>query len=101
MEDEEHISRLFWEAAAHSAQKAEDVHKVFSILVGATLQYRDRVLASSGTVVKVEDVRTALKGLMPALATGQIPVMDNKLGLGLLKIWLEELSTLGYPRIHF
>ncbi len=99
--EEEHISRLFMEAAEHSAQKTDDVRKVFSLLVSSALRYRDHVLASSGTIVTVGDVREALKRLIPALATGQIPDADNKLSLGLLKIWLQELSTLGYPRIHF
>lgn len=98
---EEDISRLFLKAAEHSAQKTDDVRKVFSILVGSALRYRDHVLASSGTVVTVGDVREALKRLVPALATGQIPDTGSTLCLDLLKIWLQELSTLGYPRIHF
>lgn len=99
--EEEHISGLFLQAAGHSAQKADDVRKVFSILVSSALRYRDHVLASNGTVVTVGDVRGALNRLMPALATGQIPETDNKRCLGLLKIWLQELSTLGYPRIRY
>jgi hypothetical protein len=99
--EEEDISTLFLQAARHSAQKSDDVKKVFSILVGSALRYRDHVLTSNGTVVTVGDVREALKRLVPALATGQIPETDNQLSLGLLKIWVQELATLGYPRIHF
>ncbi|MEW6664733.1 MAG: hypothetical protein AB1512_05870 [Thermodesulfobacteriota bacterium] len=99
--EEEHIARLFMDAAKHSAQKTDDVRRVFSLLVGSALRYRDHVLASSGRIVTVGDVREALKRLVPALATGQIPETDNQLSLGLLKIWLDELSTLGYPRIQF
>lgn len=99
--EEEDISRLLLQAAEHTTQKTDDVRKVFSILVGCTLRYRDHVLTSDGAVVTVGDVRDALKRLVPALATGQIPETDNPLSLNLLKIWVEELAELGYPRIHF
>ncbi len=65
--------------------------RVFSILVEATLRYRDDMLASKGTVVTVGDVRTSLSWLVPVLATGEIPETDNQISLGLLKLWIQEL----------
>jgi hypothetical protein len=98
--DEETINELFQEAAVHTAQKAEDVRLVFSILVGGSLRYRDHVLRSTGRVVTVEHVRTALKWLVPVMATGETPEANDDISLGLLKTWVEELSSLGYPKVH-
>ncbi len=97
--DEERIGELFMKAAEHASQKTEDVRLVFSILVGSSLRYRDDVLRSTGKTVTVEHVRTALKWLVPALGTGELPVTRNDISLGLLKLWVEELSALGYPKI--
>jgi len=97
---EKTINSLFLEAAEHAAQRTEDVRVVFSILVEASLRYRDHVMQTTGQVVTVEHVRTALKWLVPVLATGELPLERNDVSLGLLKIWVEELSTLGYPRVH-
>lgn len=85
--------------AEHSAQNTGDVRSVFSLLVQSTLRYRDHVLESTGATVTVEDVRTALGWLVPSLVMGQIPETDNKLRLGLLNIWLDELKILGHPAI--
>ncbi|MBN1104367.1 MAG: hypothetical protein JXL84_13195 [Deltaproteobacteria bacterium] len=99
--EEEHITRLFLKAAQHSVQKGDDVGRVFALLVKSTLLFRDHILQSTGQTVTVEDVRTSLKWLVPSLATGQLPQTDNKLRLDLLKLWLDELRNLGYPKIHF
>lgn len=99
--DEEEITKLFLQVAEFSTQKGDDVRRVFSILVKSTLQFRDHILESTGRTVTVEDVRTSLKWLVPSLATGQLPQTDNKLSLDLLKLWLDELRNLGYPKIHF
>lgn len=66
--------------------------EVFAALVKSTLAYRDRLLSSQGTVVTVEDVRTALDWLVPALASGQLPETESETRLGLLKVWLQELG---------
>lgn len=99
--DEEDIKRLFREAAGYESQRPEDVQRVFSILVSASLRYRDHVMESTGEVVTVEHVRTALKWLIPALAIGQPPETENEISLGLLKIWVEELAKMGYPKVYF
>jgi hypothetical protein len=99
--DEHEITKLFLQVAELSTQKGDDVRRVFSILVKSTLQFRDRILESTGKTVTVEDVRTSLKWLVPSLATGQLPQTDNSLSLDLLKLWLDELRNLGYPKIHF
>ncbi len=74
-------------------QDTDATRQVFSILIRATLKYRDDTLASRGVVVTVEDVRTSLNWLVPALATGNIPAIDNEVSLGLLKQWLSELKS--------
>ena len=74
-----------------SGQDTDDVRQVFSSLVRTTLEYRDRVLASGGIVVTVEDVRWSLDLLVRALETGSMPGADNEISLELLNIWLREL----------
>lgn len=97
---EEEIDRLFMEVAEHAAQRTEDVRMVFSILVEGSLRYRDHVMETTGKVVTVEHVRTALKWLVPVLATGERPEQENDLSFGLLALWLDELAALGYPRVR-
>lgn len=98
--EEEGIDRLFMEAAEHAAQRTEDVRMVFSILVEGSLRYRDHIIETTGKVTTVEHVRTALKWLVPVLATGERPKQANDLSLGLLALWVEELAALGYPRVR-
>jgi len=97
---EKGLNSLFLKAAEHAAQKTEDVRVVFIILVEGSLKYRDHVMETTGQVITVEHVRTALKWLVPVLATGELPLERNDLSLGLLKLWVEELSALGYPRVR-
>ena len=73
-------------------QDSRNLREVFSIMIRTTLKYRDDMLAAKGVVVTVEDVRTSLQWLVPVLATGTLPKTDREVSLGLLKIWLEELS---------
>jgi len=75
-----------------SGQDTDAVRQVFSSLVRTTLEYRDRVLASTGVVVTVEDVRWSLERLVRALDTGNMPEADNEISLDLLRIWLRELQ---------
>ncbi len=86
------IEKLFFSVLEDSGQNSDAVRQVFSILVRATLEYRDSILASRGIVVTVDDVRTSLDYLVPALSTGNMPETDNEINLGLLKIWLRELA---------
>jgi len=88
---EGNIRRLFLSVLEDSQQDNCELRKIFSSIVRSTLKYRDEMLASKGMVVTVEDVRTSLRWLVPALATGTIPDLDNKVSIGLLRIWLEEL----------
>lgn len=90
--DETTIQKLFMSALEHPGQNTDAIRHVFSVLVKATLKYRDDILASSGVVVTVEDVRTSLGWLIPALTTGELPETDNKMRLDLLRIWLKELK---------
>ncbi|MBC8462084.1 MAG: hypothetical protein H8D67_29305 [Deltaproteobacteria bacterium] len=50
------------------------------------------MLESKGVVVTVEDVRTSLNWLVPALAIGNMPETDKKVSLELLKLWLDDLK---------
>jgi len=88
------IEKLFLTVLEDPAQDTSAVRQVFSILVKATLAYRDQVLAARGVVVTVEDVRRSLDWLVPVLATGNMPEADSGISLDLLNLWLREL------RIH-
>ena len=74
-------------------QYTEDVWQVFSILIKSTLKYRDDMLACKDIVVTVDDVRACLGWLVPSLATGNMPDTENRVRLGLLKLWLKELGN--------
>ena len=50
------------------------------------------MLESSGMTVTVEDVRTSLRLLIPAITTGNLPDMESKICQNLLELWLEELG---------
>ena len=77
----------------YPGQDTDAARQVFSTLVKSTLKYRDDMLVSENIVVTVDDVRTCLGWLVPALATGNMPDTENRVGLGLLKLWLEELGN--------
>ena len=98
--EENDIYRLFLSVAKHPAQNTDSIREVFSVLIKATLRYRDHLLESNGIIVTVEDVRITLGWLVPSLVTGQLPETNNKTRLGLLKIWLDELKPFGNPNIY-
>jgi hypothetical protein len=95
--DETDIQKLFKSVIEHPGQDTDGIRQVFSILVRSTLKYRDDMLASEDIVVTVDDVRTCLGWLVPALATGNMPDTENRVRLGLLKLWLEELGYAEFP----
>ena len=99
MEDRD-IYKLFLSVAEHSGQTDDATREVFSALVRSTLRYRDHLLESKGITVTVEDVRIALGWLVPSLQTGRLPETNDKIRLDLLKIWLDELRTLGHPQVY-
>jgi len=78
--------------AQDPALDTEANRKIFSLLIQSTLRYRDEMLSSKGVVVTVGHVRTALGWLVPVLATGNMPETDNKISLGLLDLWMDELK---------
>jgi hypothetical protein len=94
------IYELFLSVAEHSGQTDDATREVFSALVRSTLRYRDHLLESKGITVTVEDVRVTLGWLVPSLQTGRLPETDDKIRLDLLKIWLDELKTLGHPQVY-
>jgi hypothetical protein len=98
--EEEDIYKLFLSVAEHSGQTDDATREVFSTLVRSTLKYRDHLLESKGITVTVEDVRTALGWLIPSLKKGRLPDSDDKVKLDLLKLWLDELRTLGHPNVY-
>jgi hypothetical protein len=91
--DETEIRELFMSAVEHPQQDTDAIRRVFSLLVKVTLKYRDDMLASRGLVVTVEDVRTSLGWLIPALTTGELPDTDRTIRLDLLRRWLKELKS--------
>lgn len=90
--DEKDIQKLFVSVLDDPRQDNAAVRNVFSTLVSTTLKYRDDLLTSRGVVVTVEDVRTCLAWLVPAIATGNVPETKNKISLDLLRIWLDALG---------
>jgi len=87
------IKKLFMSVLEHPRQNTDATRQVFSTLVRSTLKYRDDMLASEDIVVTVDDVRVCLGWLVPALATGNMPDTENKVHMGLLKLWLEDLRN--------
>ena len=90
--DKKDIEKLFLSVAQDPALYTDANRKIFSLLIQSTLKYRDEMLSSKGVIVTVEDVRTALGWLIPALATGNVPETENKISLGLLDLWMDKLK---------
>ena len=88
------IEKLFLSALEDSGQDTDDARRVFSILVRSTLKFRDHILATRDVVVTVEDVRSSLEWLIPALAEDRMPETEDEIRLGLLNVWLKELKTI-------
>jgi len=93
LEDKD-IYMLFSDLVEKADQDNEPLKEVFKVLIKSTLRYRDNILKKKGVTVTVQDVRSALDWLVPALKTGRLPATDDKLRLDLLKIWLEELKLI-------
>ena len=94
--EENEIEQLFRKIADTSAADNQEGRAVFASLVKSTLRYRDVLKQSRDMVLTVQDVRITLDWLMPAFTTGRLPQTDNKIQLDLLKIWLDELKSLGH-----
>ena len=92
--DDRDIHVLFSNLAENADQDNESMKEVFKLLIKSTLQYRDIILKTKGVIVTVEDVRTTLEWLVPAIKSGRLPVTDNKIRLDLLKLWLDELKII-------
>ena len=93
MEDRE-IEELFFSVAENAGETKEEVRKVFFALIRSTLRYRDHLLDSEGITLTVKDVQIVLDWLVPTLNTGKYPETENKIGLDLLKIWIDELKII-------
>ena len=91
---EEEIRQLFERVAENAGEMSDDVRAVFSLLVSATLRYRDQIREASGTVLTVQDVRTVLDWLVVSIHTHRLPDTDNAVQENLLRVWLEELNLL-------
>ena len=92
--EEKDIERLFLSVTEASDSQTSGVKDVFSVLVRSTLQYRDDILASEGTVITVEDVRVTLEHLIPFIETNRLPDTADHIKSDLLKIWRENLRQL-------
>jgi hypothetical protein len=87
------LQRLFMSAFA-GTEKPSDAHReVLETLIRTTLDYRDLTLSAKGRIVTVRDVRASLAWLIPCLATGNIPKIEDPVHLGLLERWLEALKN--------
>jgi hypothetical protein len=91
--DEKDIETLFRSVGEEPGAYPDGARRIFNILIRVTLDYRDRMFASRGLVVTVHDVRTSLSWLIPALATGNIPNLENPVSMELLVRWLDALKS--------
>ena len=91
--DDKDLETLFRSIGEESEAYPEGARRIFNILIRVTLDYRDRMFASRGLVVTVHDVRTSLSWLIPALATGNIPSLENPVSRELLEWWLDALKS--------
>ncbi len=87
------IEELFKGLESPDCHLDESCRRFFSCLIRSTLRFRDRMLEQEGIVVRVQDVKTSLRWLVPALATGNIPQLDNPISMELLKTWLRDLRA--------
>ena len=90
--EEQDIHKLFMSVLEDDSQNTSAVRGIFSTLIKSTLKYRDHIQESEGFVVTVEDVHAVLEWLPSSLESGRLPVTDDKIRLGLLELWLEELK---------
>jgi hypothetical protein len=98
--DEKDLDTLFRSVGEEPGTCPEGARRIFDILIRVTLDYRDRIFASRGLVVTVRDVRVSLSWLIPALATGNIPSLENPLSRELLEQWLDALKSSPDKREH-
>ena len=89
--EEKDIERLFLSVVESSESQTRELKDVFSVLVRSTLQYRDDILETEGTIITVEDVRVTLDYLVPFLETGRLPCSTDHVKSDLLKIWRDNL----------
>ena len=89
------IRDIFSNVLSDQAPETEAARKLFSVLVDTTLKYRDEMRASKGVVVTVADVRSCLRWLVPALATGNVPHIENDIQRNLLRLWIDTLQSHG------
>lgn len=86
------LHRLFMAAIDGPGETTEAVRRVLSTLIRVTLDYRDHLLESKGRTLTVRDVQISLSWLVPCLATGNLPEIDDPVCLDLLEKWLEALK---------
>jgi hypothetical protein len=91
------LETLFRTLAEEPGTFSEHGRKILAMLMTVTLEYRDQVLASREIIVTVEDVRDALSWLLPSLATGNIPNLENDLAAALLERWVHALTGVTKP----
>jgi hypothetical protein len=87
------LQKLFMSAVTGPEKPSAAVREVFETLIRITLDYRDFTLSAKGQIVTVRDVRASLAWLIPCLATGNVPEIEDPVRLGLLVRWLEALKS--------
>jgi len=91
-EESKGIQELFQQVLSKNKAAGDSAKRLSSLLAQSTLQYRDELYKEKGIVVTVEDVRKSLDWLLPALSTGNIPQLGNKIQDGLLRRWISHLT---------
>ena len=87
------IEELFKGLESLDCHLDEASRRFFLCIMRSTLRFRDQMLETRGIVVTVRDVKTSLKWLVPTLATGNLPELDNPVSMELLKTWLKDLRA--------
>jgi hypothetical protein len=86
------LETLFSTLAEEPETFPENGRKILGMLMAVTLEYRDQLLTTRGIIITVGDVRNALSLLVPSLATGNLPKMENALSAALLERWVRAFT---------
>lgn len=90
--DDSDIKDLFNKVAEHFDGADEGAKGMFAMLVRTTLDYRDKLIHSTGDPLTVAETREALNAFMFVLRTQKFPANLGKRPHSLVMIWLEELK---------
>lgn len=75
-----------------SLGNARDPRGTISILITETVKFRDKLKEETGTILTVEDTRTALDALQNYLVAGKLPKNLSSEQKILAQIWIDRLT---------